>query len=80
MELQNEEEYLQYLVSLIRPTNELALFSYCVELCLGDGFLGPSEENLLRLLAQTMDIEQAHYDVITKLLVQRKIVETQKLF
>ncbi|MGV3657324.1 MAG: hypothetical protein ACO1NX_05200 [Chitinophagaceae bacterium] len=80
MELQDEEEYLQYLVSLIRPTNELALFSYCVELCLGDGFLGASEENLLRLLAKTMDIEEAQHDVITKLLIQRKVVETQKLF
>ncbi len=26
----NEGEYLSYLVNLIRPTNELALFSYCI--------------------------------------------------
>lgn len=79
-EMAGEEEYLQYLVQLIRPTNELALFSYCIELCLGDGFLGPSEENMLRLLAEILDIEEQQHDIIVKMMVQRKVVESQKLF
>lgn len=80
LELQDEKAYLQYLVQLIRPTNELALFSYCTELCLGDAFLGPSEENLLRQIAEVLDIEAAQHDAIVKLMIQRRIVETQKLF
>ena len=80
MELTDEEAYLQHLVSIIRPTNELALYSYCLELCLGDGFLGPSEETMLRQLGHTMDIDEAQQEVISKLMVQRKVVESQKLF
>ena len=80
MELTDEEAYLQHLVNIIRPTNELALFSYCLELCLGDGFLGPSEETMLRRLGNTMEIEDSQQEVISKLMVQRKVVESQKLF
>jgi len=80
LELTDEEAYLQHLVSLIRPTNELALYSYCLELCLGDGFLGPTEEAMLRRLGATLDIEEPQQEVISKLMVQRHVVETQKLF
>ena len=32
--------YIRHLLGLIKPANELALYSYCVELCLGDAELG----------------------------------------
>ena len=80
MELADEDAYLQHLVNIIRPTNELALFSYCLELCLGDGFLGHSEETMLRKLGDAMDIDETQQEVISKLMVQRKVVESQKLF
>lgn len=79
-ELTDETEYLRYLLQLIVPVNELALFSYCIELCLGDAFLGPQEETLLKKIAQLLEIEEQQQDVIVKLMVQRRIVETQKLF
>ena len=78
-ELTNEKEYLQFLMQLIRPTNELALYSYCVELCLGDALLGQGEEALLNRIAEILDITEQQ-EVINKLMIQRKIVETQKLF
>ena len=78
-QLDDEQAYLTYLMQLIRPTNELALYSYCVELCLGDALLGTAEERLLKQLAHILELE-ADADVINKLMIQRKIVETQKLF
>src|ERR1044072_1628685 len=32
----DEPAYLQYLIGLIKPVNPLALFSWCVELCISD--------------------------------------------
>lgn len=78
-QLEDEQAYLNYLVQLIRPTNELALYSYCVELCLGDAILGATEERLLKQLAHLFEIE-ADAEAINKLMIQRKVVETQKLF
>lgn len=78
-QLNNEQEYLQYLLQLIMPTNELALYSYCVELCLGDDLLGTQEERLLKTIAEIMDIQEESL-VINKLMIQRKVVETGKLF
>lgn len=78
-ELGNETEYLQYLFQLIRPTHDLALYSYCVELCLGDALLGSGEERLLKRIAEVMDISEES-ESINKLMIQRKAVETGKLF
>lgn len=78
-QLEDEQAYLEYLLQLIRPTNELALYSYCVELCLGDAVLGSTEERLLKQLAHLLEIE-TEAEAINKLMIQRKVVETQKLF
>lgn len=76
--LQDEKEFLRHLLQLIRPVNELALFSYCTELCLGDALLNPAEESLLQQLAVLLDIEG--HELIVRLMVQRRVVETGKLF
>ena len=78
-ELGNETEYLEYLFQLIRPTHDFALYSYCVELCLGDALLGSGEERLLKRIAEVMDISEES-ESINKLMIQRKAVETGKLF
>src|SRR5688572_3976279 len=78
-ELENERAYLEYLLQLIRPTHELALYSYCVELCLGDDVLGAQEERLLKTIAEILDMTEES-EHINKLIIQRKVVETQKLF
>ena len=76
----DDEEYIQFLVRLIQPANELALYSYCVELCLGDAELSLTEEKLLNTIARALDITIQEQAVITKLEAERKVVETQKLF
>ena len=56
------------------------LFSICVELCLGDGRMQAGEETLLQKLGAALDIDTTEQQVITKLMVQRKVVETEKVF
>lgn len=76
----NEEAYLQYLVGLIKPVSELALFSYCIELCLADTGLSVAEEQLLDKIAGILAISAPDAALIQKLFVQRKVVETEKIF
>ena len=79
-ETADEQAYIETLLSLIRPTNELALYSYCIELCLSDGLLQPEEERLLDVIATALPLEPNEAVVCKKLMVQRKVVDTQKLF
>ena len=76
----DETEYLRFLVKLIRPTNELALFSCCVELCLSDASIGATEEALLSALGRLLNINELDQTTIKNLMVQRKIVDTQKIY
>lgn len=80
LQISNEEEYLRKLISAINPTNEAALFSYCVELMLSDELLDNSEEQLLVKIAEILSIDDAERRAIKKLMVQRKVVSTQKFF
>jgi len=79
-EITSEEAYLKELISAINPTNEAALFSYCVELMLSDELLDSSEEQLLTKIAEALSIEEAEQQTIKKLILQRKVVSTQKFF
>jgi len=76
----DERDYLQHLISLIQPTNELALFSYCVDLCLSDGQLATAEESLLANIASVLDIDAEESRIVQKLIVQLDVVEAQKFF
>ena len=76
----DENAYLQYLIGLIKPVNELALYSWCVELCLSDADLSPAEDHLLENIARILAIGTAEQTLIKKLIVQRKVVETEKIF
>jgi uncharacterized tellurite resistance protein B-like protein len=76
----DENDYLQYLIGLIRPVSELALFSYCIELCVSDADLTPAEEQLLDKIAAILAIQPLEKELIRKLVVQRKVVETEKIF
>lgn len=79
-EIGNEEAYLQYLVSLVLPTNELALYSYCVELCVSDSLIDATEVTLLEHLGTVLSITEEDQALIQKLIVQRRLVFTQKYF
>ncbi|GGH82450.1 hypothetical protein HNQ91_005808 [Filimonas zeae] len=78
--LGNEADYIGYLVSLIMPVNELALFSYCAELCISDSVIDITEEQLLLNLGNALAIKAEDQAVIQKLAVQRYLVFTQKYF
>ncbi len=75
----DEMIYLEHLLRLINPSNELALYSHCVELTLSDELLDTSEEQLLKKLAMIMDIDERKQVLIKNLLVERKVVETKKI-
>lgn len=77
--MQNEAEFLQYLFKLINPVQNLALYSYCVELCLSDQQLSIEEESLLTKLAELLDIDEGK-NAIDKLMTQRRAVEIEKIF
>ena len=77
---ENEKAYLAWLIQLIRPVNELALYSYCVELCISDPTLDAREESFLIQLAEILGIEPATAAIVEKLMAQRRAVELQKVF
>ena len=76
----DEKAYLEHLIQLIKPVNELALYSYCVELCISDPTLDAREESLLSKLAEVLEIEPDIARMVEKLIAQRKAVEIQKVF
>jgi hypothetical protein len=76
----NEKDYLQYLLKLLNPTNEAALYSYCVELGLSDAALEFEETKMLETLGSLLGLDEAEQNTIQKLMVQRKVVESQKFF
>lgn len=79
-EITDEVEYLQYLIDLINPVNDLALYSYCLELMLSDSSFDMAEEVLADKIAGALKLEENDRKVIKRLLTQRKVVETDKLF
>lgn len=78
--LTDEVTYLENLIAAIRPANELALYSFCIELCLSDGQLQAEEEQLLQTIAGALGLDKDEQTICTKLMVQRKVVETEKVF
>jgi hypothetical protein len=76
----DERTYLKHLITTIGSANEAALFSYCVELFLSDGQLDPAEDHLISLLGELLEITTDEQAFVKKMMVQRKIVETQKYF
>jgi uncharacterized tellurite resistance protein B-like protein len=77
--IEDETLYLEYLVNLIRPANDLALYSHCVELTVSDELLDESEESLLKKIGAILKIEEAKQQTIQRLMVERKVVETKKI-
>jgi uncharacterized tellurite resistance protein B-like protein len=76
----DEEIYLKYLISLIKPTNTLALFSWCAELCVSDDNVSADEEGLLYRIAKLLNIGETEKDLIRSVMVQRRSVLAKKEF
>jgi len=79
VDMTNEDEYLNYIIKLINPVHDLALYSYCVELCLSDGLLSAEEESLLKKISNVLDIGEEQ-STVDNLITQRKAVEMEKIF
>lgn len=75
----DEKKYLDHLIKLIHPVNELALYSYCVELTFSDDTMDIMEEQLLGKIANILRVDEAQQHVVKDLIAQRKVVETQKI-
>ncbi len=75
----DEKAFVDYLVSLIMSVNELALFSWCVELMLIDDLMSIEEEALLEKIADALNILDEEKQVINELMVQRKVVLSEKI-
>jgi len=76
----DEDIYLKYLLSLIKPSTPLALFSWCVELCISDNDVSFEEEALLSRIARLLNIGETEQDMIQRVMVQRKSVLDEKKF
>ena len=76
----NEMQYIKDLIVQINPTNDLALFSYCLELGLSDSVLEFAEKELTDMIGDVLNIDTASQDTIQKLLVQRQLVTDNKFF
>jgi uncharacterized tellurite resistance protein B-like protein len=75
----DEHLYLEYLIQLINPTNELDLYSYCVELTVSDELMDIAEESLVKKIALILNIDEEQQQLIKKLMVERKVVEMEKI-
>jgi uncharacterized tellurite resistance protein B-like protein len=78
--IDTEENYIQYLISLVLPTNELALYSYCLELCISDSLIDDAEAGFLQKLADVLVINDEDQALMQKLFIQRHLVLTQEYF
>jgi len=76
----DEDIYLKYLISLIKPTNALALYSWCVELCASDSGVSAEEDALLFRIAQLLNIGDTEKELIQRLMIQRRGVLLEKAF
>ena len=71
--------YLEYLIKLISPVNSLALYSWCVELAMSDEKFDQAEQDLLKKIASLLEIEEEQQQVILKVFLERKVIETEKI-
>lgn len=76
----DETQFVEDLIRQINPVNDLALYSYCLDLGLSDNTLGFAEESLMLIIATVLNIDAAQKETITKLMVQRQVVATQQFF
>ncbi|HTR28508.1 MAG TPA: hypothetical protein VMH27_04520 [Puia sp.] len=78
--IRDEQVYVRYLIRIIKPVNELALYSYCTELLLDDPELDPREGALLLKIAAELGLSGDDAALIKRLIAQRKAVEISQIF
>jgi hypothetical protein len=75
----NEDAYLQYLIEKINPVNDIALYSYCIEILLSDAHMDIAEDSLSNKIAAALKLETPAQEITKKLMLQRKVIETNKI-
>ena len=78
--LGDEQSYIQFLIGQICPTNDLALYSYCVELAVSDMSVDYAEDRLFKILGAALNIPSPDQELIQKLIIQRRLVLDEKFF
>ena len=76
----DEVNYISYLISVISPTQDLALFSSCVDLAVSDETISSEDEEFLMFLGKLMRIPDADQKVITQVTIQKRIARRQRFF
>jgi len=76
----DEQLYIRFLLTMIKPVHDLALYSWCVELCIDDPSLDAREEALLHKIAVELQIDRIDAATVNTLIAQRKAVELKKIF
>ena len=76
----DEMKYLEYLIKLINPTNDAALYSHCLELCLSDAQLDDLENKLFEVLGNILQLTDSEQNIIKKIMIQREVVKANKFF
>lgn len=76
----SERGYIQDLIAQIKPTSQLALFSYCVELSVSDSSLELVEKDLMELIGDALGIDTSAQATIEKLMLERQLVLNNKFF
>jgi hypothetical protein len=76
----DEDIYLKYLISVIKSTNDLALLSWCIELCAADGNISREEQILLVRIGNMLNIGDTEQELIQRLMIQRNKVLLEKGF
>ena len=79
-DIPDEQLYIRFLLQLIKPVNDLALYSWCIELCIDDPSLDAREEALLHKIAVELQLDNIDATVIRNCIAQRKAVELKKIF
>ncbi len=76
----DQESFVSFLIETIRAVNPLALYSFCVELVLGDNQLQAGEERLISIIGDKLQLSAEEQQTIKTLIAQRKIMESDKIY
>ena len=77
--LPDEREYIIHLLKIINPVNTLALFSWCVEICLSDELISIDEDHLLDTIASLLETGETEKKIIKAVMVERKVAQLKQI-
>ena len=75
----DDREYITQIIRIINPVNTLALFSWCVEICLSDELISLDEDQLLDIIASVLKIAENEKELVKAVMVERKAVQLKKI-